>query len=125
MTYEQLQKANELQNEIDKLRYVADRLECSIRNYESNLEKRQRKPILRFLNLFKSRQAEREGKKEAAVFIFAEDSNYGTDIPADCDLIIVINEYIQKKLSEKRSEFQNIGKDAEIRKEDEAWKQWN
>lgn len=111
MTRDDLERANELLEEISRLKRTIEHLDSSIKRYDSNPKTRGKNRKLRFVNFFRSFKAEQEGQKSAAVFLFEEGYIGGIEISADCDLIVIINEYIKKKLSEKEAEFRSIGRE--------------
>lgn len=102
MTTEQLKKANEIQEEIEKLNKVFSMLDSTI-TYEED----RNTPIKTFIRMINGRMKMREEDK-AHVILFRGSTYSGEDIPVDLDFLKCLRSYFQDRLDEKKKELGDI-----------------
>lgn len=102
MTVDQLNKANEVQQEIDKLYEVYSMLNYTITSEESKYNPVRR--FMRFLNCSLRRGEERK----AHVIIFEDNKICGQDIPVDLDFLRHLRSYFKDRLDAKIKERNEI-----------------
>jgi hypothetical protein len=102
MTVEQLNKANEIQKEIDGLYDVFNMLDSTI-----TFEESKNSPVKRFLRFLNC--ARKHGEKEQAhVILFKENQIHGRDIPVDLDFLKHLRLYFKDRLDDKIKERNEI-----------------
>lgn len=120
MTMEDLNRAEELSEEINRKRDVIRFLERSMPKLEEiGAEKKRRErngflkdlPMLRLCNIFKSQEDREAQEMTPKGFVFWGDTHYRMDIDMDEGLARVILEYLKKEMEEKMEEFAMIGKE--------------
>ena len=102
MTVEQLQKANEIQNEIEMLNKVFMMLDSTI-TYEEKSDR----PFVRFIRFINDKLGWNEECK-AHVILFQNSEIRGHDIPVDLDFCKCLRSYFQDRLNEKKRELDDI-----------------
>lgn len=102
MTVEQLNKANELQKEIERLNEVYAMLDSTI-----VFEEDQGMPIRSFIRFINGKLKHNEEDK-AHVILFRDNRISGCDIPVDLDFLKWLRKYFQDCLNKKRKELGDI-----------------
>lgn len=102
MTVEQLNRANEIQKEIDQLNEVFSTLDATI-TYEEDLNT----PIKSFIRLINGKLKQGEPSK-AHVILFRDNKLVGQDIPVDLDFLKCLRSYFQDRLDKKKKELGDI-----------------
>lgn len=102
MTTEQLNKANEIQKEIETLNKIFSMLDSTI-TYEEDRET----PIKSFIRMINGRLKMSEEDK-AHVILFRGNAYHGEDIPVDLDFLKCLRSYFQDRLDEKKKELGDI-----------------
>lgn len=102
MTVEQLNKANEIQKEIDQLSRVYFMLDFTIEEEEKAYNPIQK--FIRFLNCSLRRGEERQ----AHVILFEGSKINGQDIPVDLDFLKYLRSYFKDRLDNKTKELGEI-----------------
>lgn len=102
MTVEQLNKANEIQKEIDQLYKVYSMLDFTIEKEEEAYNPIQR--FIRFLNCSLKLGEERQ----AHVILFEDGKLSGQDIPVDLDFLKYLRSYFKDRLDDKTKELGEI-----------------
>lgn len=102
MTVEQLNKANEIQKEIDRLYDVFNMLDSTITLEESN-----NSPVKRFVRFLNCSRKNGE-KEQAHVILFKENQICGRDIPVDLDFLKYLRSYFKGCLDDKIKERNEI-----------------
>ena len=102
MTIEQLNKANELQKEIELLNEVFITLDSTIK-YEEDWNT----PIKSFVRLINGKLKQGEPSR-AHVILFRDNKLAGHDIPVDLDFLKCMRSYFQDKLDDKKKELGDI-----------------
>lgn len=102
MTSEQLKKANEIQEEIDKLNKIFSMLDSTI-TYEED----RGTPIKSFIRFLNGKLKNWEEPK-AHVILFRDNRISGEDIPVDLEFIKCLRSYFQDRLNEKKRELGDI-----------------
>ena len=101
MTQKELERGNELLQEIKSLQNVEWLLERSISNHNENKRKRGYRRTLRFLNYKRGEQE----KEKAAIFLFNGLDIRGIEIPADEDICGTLLLFVTTKLREREAEL--------------------
>ena len=107
MDFYELEKANELRDQIRELDRVIACLQQSIENHKNNNKMRGYKRLFRFVNCKLSEHEE----TKARIFLFNGLSNHGVDIPVDQEICEKVLEIFQNRLEEKQKEFATIGRE--------------
>lgn len=102
MTVEQLNKANEIQKEIDQLNEVFSTLDSTI-TYEED----RNTPIKSFIRLINGKLKQGEPSK-SHVILFRDNRISGYDIPVDLDFLKCLRSYFQDRLDKKKKELGDI-----------------
>lgn len=102
MTIEQLNRANELQKEINQLNEVFITLDSTIK-YEEDWNT----PIKSFVRLINGKLKQGEPSR-GHVILFRDNKLVGQDIPVDLDFLKCLRSYFQDKLDEKKKELGDI-----------------
>ena len=102
MTVEQLNKANEIQKEIEQLNKIFSMLDSTI-TYEEDRET----PIKSFIRMINGRLKMSEEDK-AHVILFRGNTYSGEDIPVDLDFLKCLRSYFKDRLDEKKKELDYI-----------------
>ena len=106
MNFYELEKANEIREQIRELNSLVSCLETSIRNHENNSKLRGYKRLFRFVNCKLSEQ----GETKARIFLFNGLSFHGVEIPVDQEVCEKVCEIFKSRLEEKMNEFSKIGR---------------
>ena len=99
MTVEQLNKANEIQKEIEQINEIFSMLDSTI-----VFEEDRGTPIKSFLRFINGRLKLGEDPK-AHVILFRDNKTHGYDIPVDLDFLKLLRSYYQKCLNDKKKEL--------------------
>ena len=102
MTVEQLNKANELQKEINQLDETFKMLDSTIR-WEENKDS----SVKSFIRLINTSLKFGE-EPQAHVILFRGAGIHGSDIPVDLDFIKYLRQYFKERLNEKKKELGEI-----------------
>jgi hypothetical protein len=102
MTTEQLKKANEIHEEIDKIEDIFKILDSTIK-WEENRES----PVKSFIRLVNASLKFGE-EPQAHVILFRGAGIHGSDIPVDLDFVKYLRAYFQDRLDEKKKELGDI-----------------
>lgn len=102
MTTEQLKKANEVQEEINRIEETFKMLDSTIKWEESR-----ESPVKSFLRLINTSLKFGE-EPQAHVLLFRGIGAHGSDIPVDLDFVKYLHSYFQYRLDEKRKELGDI-----------------
>lgn len=102
MTVDQLNKANEIQKEIEQLSKVYLMLDLTIDKEAETFNPIRR--FIRFLNCSLKRGEERQ----AHVILFEDVRLNGQDIPVDLDFIKYLRSYFKDRLDDKTKELGEI-----------------
>lgn len=102
MTVEQLNKANELQKEIEQLNRVFSMLDSTI-VFEEDRET----PIKSFIRFINGKLKLGEECK-AHVILFRDNRISGEDIPVDLDFLKCLRSYFAERLNDKKKELGDI-----------------
>ena len=102
MTVDQLNKANEIQKEIEQLSKVYLMLDLTIDKEEEAYNPIRK--FIRFLNCSLKRGEERQ----AHVILFEDGRLNGQDIPVDLDFIKYLRSYFKDRLDDKTKELGEI-----------------
>ena len=102
MTVEQINKANELQKEIEQINGVFSMLDSTITFEES--KNTPMKKFLRFLNCSLKHGEE----QQAHTILFIDNERYGRDIPVDLDFLKCLRSYFKDRLDAKIKERNEI-----------------
>ena len=110
MDFYELEKANEIRDQIQGLDTLVRCLQHSIEKHEINSRVPRYKRIFRFLNC-KTRENDEE---KARIFLFSGLTIHGVEIPVDQEICEKVLEIFQHRLEEKRKEFAMIGSGAKM-----------
>ena len=102
MTVEQLNKANEIQKEIEELYGVLSMLDSTI-----TFEESQNNPVKRFMRCINCSLKHGE-KEQAHVILFKENQIHGRDIPVDLDFLKHLRSYFKDRFDDKIKERDEI-----------------
>ena len=102
MTVEQLNKANEIQKEIEQINEIFSMLDSTI-----VFEEDRGTPIKSFLRFINGRLKLGEDPK-AHVILFRDNKTHGYDIPVDLDFLKLLRSHYQKCLNDKKKELGDI-----------------
>lgn len=102
MTVEQLNKANEIQKEIDSLYDVFSMLDSTI-----TFEESKDSPVKRFMRFLNCSRKYGE-KEQAHVILFKENQICGRNIPVDLDFLKYLRSYFKDRLDKKKKELGDI-----------------
>lgn len=102
MTVDQLNKANEIQKEIEQLYQVYSMLDFTIEKEEETYN-----PIRRFIRFLNCRLKRGEEIK-AHVILFEDGKLSGQDIPVDLDFLKYLRSYFKDRLDNKTKELGEI-----------------
>ena len=102
MTVDQLNKANEIQKEIEQLSQVYLMLDLTIEKEEEAYNPIRR--FIRFLNCSLKRGEERQ----AHAILFEDGILIGQDIPVDLDFLKYLRSYFKDRLDDKTEELGEI-----------------
>ena len=102
MTVEQLNKANEVQKEIDQLYKVWSMLDLTIEK-----EKPEYNPVQRFIRFLNCSLKHGE-ERQAHVILFEDGKLCGQDIPVDLDFLKCLRSYFKDRLDTKTKELNEI-----------------
>jgi hypothetical protein len=102
MTVEQLNKANEIQKEIDGLYDVFNMLDSTI-----TFEESKNSPVKRFVRFLNCSRKHGE-KEQAHIILFKENQIHGRDIPVDLDFLKHLRSYFKDRLDDKIKERNEI-----------------
>ena len=105
MDFYELERANEIRDEIRELDTLVRCLKHSIEKHEINSREPRYKRIFRFLNC-KTRE---NGEEKARIFLFSGLTMHGVEIPVDQEICGKVLELFQHRLEEKYKEFAMIG----------------
>ena len=106
MDFYELERANEVRNQICELDTVVRCLKHSIEKHEINSREPRYKRLFRFVN---SKLRENDETK-ARIFLFNGLSMHGVEIPVDQEICVKVLSIFQDRLEEKHKEFAMIGK---------------
>lgn len=107
MDFYELERANEIREQIRELDTVVRCLKTSIEKHESRSREPRYKRIFRFVNCKMSASEEEKAK----IFLFNGLGIHGVEIPVDQEICEKVLSIFQDKLAEKHKEFAMIGKD--------------
>lgn len=102
MTVDQLNKANEIQKEINQLYQVYSMLDLTIEKEEEAYN-----PIRRFIRFLNCRLKHDE-ERQAHVILFENERFGGQDIPVDLDFLKYLRSYFKDRLDDKTKELNEI-----------------
>lgn len=102
MTSEQLKKANQIQEEIDRMDETFKMLDSTIK-WEEN----RGSPVKSFIRLINTSLKFGE-EPQAHVILFRGAGVHGSDIPVDLDFLKCLRAYFQERLDEKKKELGDI-----------------
>ena len=102
VTTEQLKKANEIQEEINKIEETFKMLDSTIK-WEEGRES----PVKSFIRLVNASLKFRE-ETQAHVLLFRGVGAHGSDIPVALDFLKYLRSYFQDRLNEKKEELGDI-----------------
>ena len=102
MTIDQLNKANEIQKEIEQLCQVYSMLDFTIDKEEEAFN-----PIRRFIRFLNCR-LKRGEEIQAHVILFEDGILNGQDIPVDLDFLKYLRSYFKDRLDDKTKELGEI-----------------
>ena len=102
MTVDQLDKANEIQKEIEQLSKVYLMLDLTIDKEEEAYN-----PIRRFIRFLNCRLKSYE-ERQAHVILFEDGTLNGQDIPVDIDFLKYLRSYFKDRLDNKTKELNEI-----------------
>jgi hypothetical protein len=102
MTVEQINKANEIQKEVEQLYEVFSMLDSTIALEESKYN-----PVKRFMR-FLNCSLKRGEECKAHVILFADNKLCGQDIPVDLDFLKYLRSYFKDRLDAKIKERNKI-----------------
>lgn len=111
MDFYELERANEIRDQIRNLDTVVLCLKHSIEKHERNSREPRYKRLFRFVNC-KTSETEEE---KARIFLFNGLSMHGIEIPVDQEICENVLQIFQDRLEEKRKEFAMIGSGADMR----------
>ena len=107
MDFYELERANEIREQIRNLDSVVRCLKFSIEKHECHSREPRYKRIFRFVNCKTSASEE----EKARIFLFSGLSIHGVEIPVDQEICEKVLQIFQDRLEEKHKEFAMIGKD--------------
>jgi hypothetical protein len=102
MTVEQLNKANEIQKEIERLNEVFSMLDSTIK-----FEEKQDAPVAKFVRFINTSLKFGEEPK-AHVILFKDGQTRGRDIPVDLDFLKCLRSYFHDCLDTKKKESGDV-----------------
>lgn len=102
MTIEQLNRANELTEEIDRLNEVFITLDSTIK-YEEDWNT----PMKSFIRLINGKLRHGEPSR-GHVILFRDNKLCGQDIPVDLDFLKCLRSYFRDRLNDKKKELGDI-----------------
>ena len=118
MTKEQLETANKLSQEIEKMAITVGNLELTIEMQEDDSFITGKSPVVLkpFLRLFNGKE-KADSKQEAKVILFKglESHPWGIELPVDIELIKILHTYFSGRLKEMEAEFAALGNGMEQR----------
>jgi hypothetical protein len=103
MNVEILEKAKEINAEIEKIKTAIDNISYHHKRADKNQPYKKYNWMIRVFN-----KKTENGATEAKMFLFDNNDIHGSDIPIDEELLIVIKEYFESKLKEKEQQFNEL-----------------
>ena len=110
MDFYELEKANEIRDQIRELDTLVRCLKYSIEKHETNSRTPRYKRIFRFINC----KASENSEEKARIFLFNGLSMHGVEIPVDQEICENVLEIFKRRLEEKHKEFAMIGSGAKM-----------